>query len=262
MISDVAFAGTTIVARPLAPIVTEFGCASGSHSSVSTVFFGPSYVMVAFLPATGGFGSIVIVGTRRSPLVNDAHSSRIPANMSFPMRTVSRSAALVLSLAGCSRGHTDPNPAPAPAAAATVNMAGRWRVTAREIVSTNTSSTEALRVGSIVDVAMVGGTYVVTAVQLDATTNAPVFRNDIEDGIGFGTSWYQNSGNGSSLAFGYGWDRLASAGGGTRPDYLQYGVRVIAANDDVLIGYEAQRAQDSGGSLFEWVVQIQLVRTP
>ena len=178
------------------------------------------------------------------------------------MRTVSVAAALALSFAACSGSrHVDPNPAPSLASNATIDMAGQWVVTARALVNTNTSDTDALRVGSVVEIGRLGGGYVLTAVQLDSTTNAPAYQNDIEDGTGFALSWYQNAGDGASMSFGYGWDRLAT-GAGALPDFLAYGVRVVPVNENALVGFEARRVQEAGGSRFEWVVQIQFARAP
>lgn len=180
--------------------------------------------------------------------------------------TRSKQTLILLALAACGGGggggapqvQAAPNPAPEIQPTTTINMTGTWRVTDRQIVETNTTETNGLNVDTFVQVE---GNQVVQA-DVPGSGPAPVWQSTLEAAIGFSLDWYENTGDGSSLDFGYGWDRLRVAGGGGAfRDYVQYGVRVAAIAPNLMVGYEVEITQDFlGQPRFEYLASLILSR--
>lgn len=184
-----------------------------------------------------------------------------------------RIAFVLAVLAACGGGGNDapppeppvnPNPAPATEPVATIDMAGSWRVQSANVIAGNAPSPEPLTVNAIIFVQSAGGLNCFASSITTLLGTSSLSQQSVEATTGFPLDWYQNVGDGSFLDYGYGWDRLrvAGGGGGQFLDYVQYGVRVIAVSQDILVGYEAEWTQDFlGQPRFEWLAQVVLSRS-
>ena len=175
--------------------------------------------------------------------------------------------AALLALAACGGGGgggggpppstptLNPNPAPEPDPVATIDMAGSWRLDAGTFVS---GTPDPLPLGTILFVE----NNQVRFVLLPGNVLLPTLQEEIVDDLGFGLDWYQNFGDGSFLDYGYGWDLLNfPVVTLSHPDYLQYGLRLIATNSDTLTGFEARWTQDDLGTpRTEWVAALTFTR--
>lgn len=177
--------------------------------------------------------------------------------------------ALSLLLAACSGGGGssssaptptagNPNPAPGPQPVHETDMRGAWRVVSNQLIQGTPGLTGPLPVDSV---AVMDFAAIVSA-SIPGAPDPVLDRVGLENALGFPVAWHQNHYDGSTAEFGYGWDRLrVPGGGGAAPDYLQYGIRLIALNDNMLAGYEAEHRQDFlGQPRTMWISSILLVR--